>query len=239
VVGSAIGSFARRDEAGRRAWLRGRSSCPSCATPLGPQDLVPLASWLALRGRCRHCGAPIGVWYPLVEGAALAIAVVAFGLLAPPAAWPAAVVGWALLALALIDQRELILPDALTLPLIVAGLVVAGLGRRIGLAPLVDLPEAATGAAIGFSCFALLAWGYRRLRHREGLGLGDAKLLAAAGAWLGALRLPMVILVAALIALAVALALDWHRRPDRQVPFGPFLAIAFWLIMLQSFLTAG
>ena len=200
---------------------------------------MPLASWLALRGRCRHCGAPIGGWYPLVEGGALGIAIVSFGLLPPPAAWPTAAVGWTLLALALIDQRELTLPDVLTLPLVLAGLIVAALGRRIGLAPVLDLPEAAIGAAVGFISFAVLAWTYRKLRGREGLGLGDAKLLGAAGAWVGAAHLPMVVLLAALVALAVALARGWHRRPDMQVPFGPYLAVAFWLIMLQSYLTAG
>ncbi len=196
---------------------------------------MPLASWVALRGRCRHCGAPIGRWYPLVEGSALAIAIVSFGLLPPPAAWPTAAVGWTLLALALIDQRELILPDVLTLPLILAGLLVAALGPRIGLSPLVDLPEAAIGAAIGFASFAVLAWAYRRFRGREGLGLGDAKLLAAAGAWLGAAQLPMVVLLAALVALVVALARGWHRHPAMQIPLGPYLALAFWLIMLQRY----
>ncbi len=239
MAGSAIGSFARRDPAGRRDWLYGHSSCPSCGARLRVLDLVPLASWLALRGRCRHCRARIGLWYPLVEGAALAIAIIAFGLLPPAAAWPTAAVGWWLLALALIDQRELLLPDALTLPLAAAGLLAAALGHRLGVAPLVSLPAAALGAAIGFAGFALLAWVYRRLRDREGLGLGDAKLLAAAGAWVGAAQLPSVVLLAALAALAVALSRGAHRRPDTPFAFGPYLALAFWLIMLHNHLAGA
>jgi leader peptidase (prepilin peptidase)/N-methyltransferase len=91
------------------------------------------------------------------------------------------------------------------------------------------------GAFAGFAALALIASVYRRVRGREGLGLGDAKLLAAAGAWLGWHGLPSVVLIAAVSALAVALAaasgggkLAWTSR----IAFGPHLALAFWLVWL-------
>jgi len=138
--------------------------------------------------------------------------------------------GWTLLAVALIDIRRLIVPDALSLPLLLAG---------VALAIAHDAASGALlGAAVGYGAFALLAWGYERLRGVPGLGLGDAKLLAAAGAWLGCEGLPSVVLVAALLGLAGAMLagpIDRHRR----IPFAPGLALAFWLVWLYGPLNMG
>ena len=193
------------------------------------RDLVPLASWLALRGQCRHCGARIGWFYPAVELAALAIAVVSVTVTRGYDAWVAAALGWWLLVLGWIDWRRLILPDALPLPLIVLGLAAAW-----GLAP-GELLDRVTGAACGYLGLWAVAWVYRRLRGRDGLGLGDAKLLAAAGAWVGAGGLPSVLAGAAIAALAAAGGMMLAgRRLDRHtaLPFGPFLAAATWLVWL-------
>ena len=122
---------------------------------------------------------------------------------------------------ALIDLREMILPDRLTLPLIPLGWAMAWQG-----AP--DLSDRLIGSAAGFAAFAGIAALYRRLRGRDGLGLGDAKLLAAAGAWVGWRDLPSVVLLGAVTALVWALAT--RRDPGRPLPFGPFLAAAFWLV---------
>jgi leader peptidase (prepilin peptidase)/N-methyltransferase len=212
----------------------GRSRCPACGATLRPRDLVPLGSWLALRGRCRYCGGRMGVWYPLVELAAATIGAVPFLLLPGPEAWVAAVLGWWLLALALIDLVAWILPDALTLPLILAGLLLAALGARepglpISTPPLLD---AAAGAVLGYLGLAAIGWAYHRLRGREGLGLGDAKLFAAAGAWLGAGQLPLFLLVAGVMGLVMALARRQELRAETEVPFGPALALAFWVLFL-------
>lgn len=230
AVGSAVAGFVSRPEGTRASWLHGRSACPACGVALGIRDLVPILSWLALRGRCRRCGAPIAVFYPLVEATAFLIAAVSFGVLEGAAAWLAAGIGWWLLMAASIDLRELRLPDLLTLPLAGAGLLLALAGSPA----LVTPGEALLGAVSGFTALAGLAWAYERLRGRAGLGLGDAKLLAAAGAWLGPFELPMVVLLAALVGLAHALAVGAHRRPDRPVPFGPALTLAFWLRLLQG-----
>lgn len=139
-------------------------------------------------------------------------------------AWPGVLLGGALLALALIDLRTMLLPDALTLPLCAAGLVLALAG--------VTLPvrDALLGAGIGYAAIAGIVLLYRRLRGRDGMGLGDAKLLAAGGAWVGWQALPMVLLVAALGTLAVVLVRTRGRAArDLAVPFGPGLAAGIWL----------
>ena len=133
----------------------------------------------------------------------------------------AAVLAW----LVAVDLRTLRLPDAGTLGLILAGLLL-GLWRGEALSP-------ALGAAVGWGGFAALGAWFHRRRGVEGLGLGDAKLLGAAGAWLGPVALPWVILCAAVPALVAALATGAAR--DRALPFGPWLAAAFlglWLLSL-------
>ncbi len=206
-----------------------RSQCAHCGTALTARDLVPLASWLMSRGRCRHCGAWLGWFYPAVEVAALAIAVLSLCVDRGFDAWIDALLGWWLLALGWIDWRHTILPDVLTLPLIVLGLAVAG-----DLEP-ERLWDPLLGIVCGYAGLWAVAWIYRQLRGREGLGLGDAKLLAASGAWVGATGLPSVLLSAAVAGLAAAgvMMLMGHRlNRHSALPFGPFLAAATWLVWL-------
>jgi leader peptidase (prepilin peptidase)/N-methyltransferase len=139
--------------------------------------------------------------------------------------------GLCLLALAWIDARRMRLPDRLTLPLLLAGLAEAAL-----LEPDAVL-DRALGAAAGYLAFRALAELYAWLRGRAGLGHGDAKLLGAAGAWVGWQALPELVLVAAVAALAAILlraVRAGHLDAARPLPFGPFLALAFWLVWLSG-----
>jgi leader peptidase (prepilin peptidase) / N-methyltransferase len=227
-VGSFAGVVIDRLPA-EEGFVGGRSRCPHCGAALTMADLVPLVSWLAARGRCRHCGGWLGWFYPAVELAALAIALVSLAVDRGALAWLDAALGWWLLVLAWIDWRHTILPDVLTLPLILFGLAAAG-----ALEP-ENLGDPLTGAIGGYLGLWLVAWIYRRLRGREGLGMGDAKLLAASGAWVGAGGLPSVLAGAAITALVVAGAMMlMGYRLDRHsaLPFGPFLAAATWCVWL-------
>lgn len=222
AVGSMLGALASRWPALDLGFVYGRSACPACGATLGAQDLVPLWSWLRQGGRCRHCGAWIG-WLPLMaETAGGGVALAAFATLAPSSALLVTVIGWWLLLLALIDAEHGRLPDVLTLPLVVAGLGAAIFLPLRGLAgPLAS----GLGAVVGFTLFASVARLYRAWRGRVGLGGGDAKLLAALGAWLGLEGLAPVILVAALLALGFALS-SGLRRVEDALAFGPWLALA-------------
>jgi leader peptidase (prepilin peptidase)/N-methyltransferase len=235
VFGSFLAVVAIRYARGESA-SDGRSACDACGAPLRAFEMVPLLSYLALRGRCRQCRARIDPLHPVVEAGALVVALWA-ALVTP--GWllvASCALGWSLLTLAAIDGRTGFLPDAMTVPLAGAGLVVAWL---------VDpptLPDHVIGAAVGFAAFALLALVYRRLRGRDGLGLGDAKLLAAAGAWLTWRGLPTTVLFAAIAGLAFVLlrraraeALDGADR----IAFGPALALGTWIVWLYGPLVAG
>ncbi len=227
-IGSFLGVMIRRlPEEG--PILSGRSRCEACGTALSVRDLVPLLSWLCSRGRCRFCGARIGWFYPAVELAALAVALVAAYCDSGSEVWFDCILGWWLLTLGWIDARHWMLPDVLTLPLIVTGLL-AGLFFDPG-----GLPGRVLGAALGYMVLRALSWGYLKLRGREGLGQGDAKLLAAGGAWVGAGALAEVVLLAAvagLLAAALMRLTGVRLGAFSAIPFGPFLALGIWLVWL-------
>ena len=227
-VGSFLAVVAIRDRIGVNP-LAGRSRCDSCGRAIGPIDLVPVFSFALLGGRCRACGAVIDPLHLVMEVGALAIALTNKIVTSGGVFLAGCLLGWTLLLLAAIDRGTHRLPDFLTYPLILAGLAVGYI---------VDTPLFAShviGAAVGFGVFSLLSLGYRALRGREGLGLGDAKLLAAAGAWLTWMALPTVVSLAALLALLPIVLQRATGRPfraDEHIAFGPALAAATWLVWL-------
>ena len=227
-VGSFLGVVVRRLPEGRSiAW--GRSRCEYCGAALEARDLVPLYSWLAAKGRCRSCRHPLGWFYPGIELTALAVALAAVAVDRGADLWLDCLFGWWLLTLGWIDLRDGCCLTSLTLPLVIAGLAAAA-----ALDP-EQLTDRALGAALGYLALRVIALLYRLLRGREGLGHGDAKLLAASGAWVGTSALPQVVLGAAVSALVAAacLRLAGVRLDARSaLPFGPFLALATWLIWL-------
>ena len=235
-IGSFLGVLIRRLPDGRPVVLA-RSACEGCGATLSALEMVPLASFSALRGRCRRCGAAIGWFHPAVELAATGVAVWAVLAAPDPAeAWTDCVLGWGLLALAWIDWQHMRLPDAITLPL-----VLLGLAATWWLAPW-DITDHAVGTAIGYLGFRAVAGLYRWWRGRDGLGQGDAKLLAAAGAWVGWAALPTLIFTAALLGLLLALAEKLRGRSvgtQTMLPFGPCLAVALWLIRLYGMPLGG
>lgn len=230
-IGSFLGVLIRRLPKGQPVALA-RSVCTSCGRPLTPRDLLPVVSFLFLRGRCRTCHAPIGFFHIAVEIAATLIAIWAtLTMTEPEWIWASCLLGWTLLALAWIDVEHMLLPDVLTLPLLLAGL-----GCTVLLQPQ-SATDHALGAALGYVVFRGVGGLYRRYRGWTGLGGGDAKLLAAAGAWLGWQALPWVVVGASLGGIAAALiaALLGHRiSRTTAVPFGSFIAAATWLVWLYG-----
>lgn len=235
LAGAAAGSFvallAERLLRGEPVALA-RSRCRACGTALRARDLVPLLSWPLLRGRCAACGAriPAILWQAegvgALMGAAAALAAPDPGRALLLAGWM-----WALLGLALADLRRFRLPDALVLAAAVLGLGLAIAGDGSGRPPVAQrLSDAVLGAAAGGAAFWAIRAGYRWRSGRDGMGLGDVKLAAALGLALGVERLPMVVLVAALGAMAMALGRA--RRKGRplnrlgRVPFGAALALS-------------
>jgi leader peptidase (prepilin peptidase)/N-methyltransferase len=209
--------------------LSGRSRCDACEAPLAARDLVPIASHAAARGRCRRCGARIDSRHLALELAAAAIGLAAIVAHPLPLAFATALLGWWLLLVAALDLEHHWLPDTLSLPLIPLGLAAAW----AGLGP--PLAERLAGAAIGWVTLALIAFAYRRLRGRDGMGGGDPKLMGAIGAWIGVWHLPVILLGAGLIGLAAVLAMRLRGREvarDSRLPLGTLMALAAWPVWL-------
>lgn len=222
IIGSFLGAVVTRWPRGDSV-VKGRSRCDACGRTLGVVDLVPLAGALIRHGRCQQCGARIDPAHAVMEAGCAVIGGVAFWLLPPFAALLIVVAGGMLLALAVLDARHFWLPDALTLPLAIIGLT---LGDWFLPAP---FPDRVIGAALGYGLLFALAWSYARLRGREGLGLGDAKLLGAIGAWTGWQALPLVLLTASGAGLLWALAERLRGRAvtrGTRLPLGTFLCLA-------------
>ena len=237
ILGLIIGSFLNvvihrgpaiwklvEDDSRRGNLAFPRSYCPACHAPLKRIHLVPLFSFLALRGQCAACGARISLRYPIVEGLGGLVALSAFLLFGlTSTALLAAIFSWLLIALAAIDFETGYLPDALTLPLLGIGLVTNAFGI------FVPVTAALIGAATGYLSFRLIGAAFHHLRGVEGLGQGDAKLLAAIGAWFGWVALAPTVLLASFIALITALIMHVRGHSigaETEIRFGPALAFA-------------
>lgn len=195
--------------------------------------MIPVLSFAVARGRCRKCGAAIPPWTLYSELAAAGLAVLAV-LAGGPAAWiwATALMLWLLLALALCDLMWFRLPDALTAALLAVAL------WRATMPPGPGLWMAVSGAVVGCVALGLVRLGYARLRKREGMGLGDVKMMAGLGAFAGPWLLPHLMLVAALSGLVLAfVGQRFTRRPlssKTRLPFGTALAFAAGMVWLAT-----
>jgi leader peptidase (prepilin peptidase)/N-methyltransferase len=208
---------------GRYDLMMPRSHCPACGQTLRLRDLIPVASWLALGARCAACRAPIGLRYPLIEittAVLFALCVMRFD--PAPAALAAMLLASVLLAAAVIDYDTQLLPDALTLPLLWAGLLVNLHALFI------PIDQAVLGAVAGYVSLWSVHHAFRLATGREGMGYGDFKLLAAIGAWLGWQPLAPVVLLACASGAAFAILGGLAGLRDMRAPiaFGPWLAAA-------------
>ena len=204
------------------------SHCPSCRRPIRIAENIPLLSYLLLRGRCAGCGERISLIYPVVEAlSAVLPAGLAAALGDPAQGWAAAVIVWFLIPAVAIDLRFGLLPDALTLPLLWAGLAAA-----VFFHPFASPEAAILGAIGGYGLFFMISWGSERYYGRPALG-----------AWLGWRALGPVVLLAAVFGVGLALPGLLSRRlsSDAEVPFGPMLAVAGVVVMAvpELFLTLG
>ncbi len=251
MVGSAIGSFLNV-VAGRlpegRSVVSPPSACPRCGHAIRAFDNLPVLSWFLLRGRCRDCGTGISFRYPAVEAGCATMWVLLFVVMigtpatadfpAPPG--ELVLVGVygvffsALLAVSLIDADHFIVPDEISLPLIPIGLSVVALLDMAGIGR-VSFPHAVFGAVAGAGVMLTIAGVGRIAFGREAMGMGDVKLVAAIGAWMGLHpALLLTVFGGALFGSVVGIVTMTIRGRGKpaKLPFGPYLcagALTAWL----------
>lgn len=254
LLGACVGSFLNvvawrlpRDE----SVVRPRSHCPHCGSSLTWFENIPLLSWLIQRGRCRHCGVGVSPRYPAVEllcaGLFVAAAAAAPAISAAGSSLPGAppllvlIGGWLLIALllpmVLIDLDQLWLPEPLCRWGVVLGLVISAIagfsqGEAAGRALLLWHLLAASAGLLGFEATSALA---QKLLGQPALGLGDAKLAALLGAWLGLTGLGISVVLAVFGGALFGLLglVSGRLKRGQPFPFGPFLAgggVAVWCL---------
>jgi leader peptidase (prepilin peptidase)/N-methyltransferase len=249
AVGACLGSFlnvvAYRLPRGL-SFVAPRSACPTCGEPIAARDNVPLWSFCRLLGQCRACGQPIPWRYVAMEALmAVLTTVVAAQQLRPPtldgflAALAAITFVGGLVVVALVDLERRIIPDGLSKPGILVGAIASVLapGLHPALYDVTGLPavDVLLDSAVGAATAALVLWGVARLAavvfRQEALGLGDVKLVAAMGAFLGLAGVGLAALAAVVVGTVVGLVLLVVFR-SRYLPFGPFLALGGVLVAL-------
>jgi leader peptidase (prepilin peptidase)/N-methyltransferase len=225
------------------------SSCPKCGKAIAPYDNVPIVSWLLLGGKCRNCKAKISALYPMVElltGLLFLACYFAFGLRLDALKW--ALFAALLVVLTITDLRERILPDEVNFFGLGLGLLLSfftppidGTAQWIATRsfdfpppqPILSFVDALVGAAVGSGMLWLVAEGYFRLRGREGMGLGDVKMMAAVGAFFGLKRTLMTVLAGSLLGSVIGLGVIalLKKGRDYELPFGTFLGAGALLVL--------
>ncbi|MFW2178453.1 MULTISPECIES: prepilin peptidase [unclassified Moraxella] len=203
------------------------SRCPHCGHQIRWYENIPVVSWLALRGKCSDCKNPISFRYPMVEiiTAILSVLVVVqFGVTAQ--AMAGLLLTWMLVALTGIDFDTQLLPDRFTLPL-------AGLGLFVNVYGVFVSPtQAIFGYVIGFLCLWIVYKVFLLLTGKHGMGHGDFKLLAALGAWLGPMMLPLIVFLSAVIGSIIGVILMKRAGESKPFAFGPYIAMAGMVALL-------
>jgi leader peptidase (prepilin peptidase) / N-methyltransferase len=225
------------------------SHCPACGTSIKPYDNIPVVSWLVLAGRCRKCKARISAMYPLVElatGLLFVACYLVFGLSAEALKWT--IFGALMIVLTITDMRERILPDKVNFVGLALGLLLSLFTRPVDGTALwlanrlfafpppeaaLSFADALIGAGVASGLLWIVAEGYFRARGREGMGLGDVKMMAMAGAFLGVQRALLTILLGSLLGSIIGMAVIAIGRKGRdfELPFGTFLGAGAMLVV--------
>jgi leader peptidase (prepilin peptidase)/N-methyltransferase len=231
VVGVCVGSFLNvciyRLPRGQ-SLASPPSRCPHCERPLRWYHNIPIVSWVALRGRCAHCQAPISIQYPVIELVTALVWLLIVWM--TPVGWLLAsrlVLATALIVLFMIDLEHQLLPNVITLPGIVVGLafsVVAPPGPAAAL----------LGALLGGGVLYAIAAAYYLLRKEEGMGMGDVKMLAMVGAFLGWRAVLLTLVLSSFAGAVIGVVMMGLQKGSMRyaLPFGTFLAVGALLAML-------
>lgn len=203
------------------------SSCPKCKQPIRWYQNIPVISWLALRGKCGSCKNPISIRYPLIELLTAICSLIVVWVYGPTLqAFFGVILTWVLIALTFIDFDTQLLPDRYTLPL-------AALGLGINSYAIYTTPTSAIwGYIIGFLCLWIVYYLFKIITGKEGMGYGDFKLLAALGAWMGPMLLPLIILLSSCVGAMIGIILLKVKKENQPFAFGPYIAIAGWIAFL-------
>lgn len=237
ILGLCLGSFANvciyRIPLGQSI-LKPGSHCPHCGKSLRWRHNVPILSFLFLKARCAFCRSPVSWLYPLGEFGFAVMFWLTIALRHTP--WAMAPAGGCLVfflwIICFIDWKHRIIPDPLSLGLLASGILFCPWNPFLGESLSGRVLQSLAGGAFGFFLLYFLAWAGEKIFRREAMGGGDIKFMAALGVFLGWRGVWGTLFIASLAGTACALGLMAFKRAGRgsYLPFGPFLALAAWLV---------
>lgn len=208
--------------------VTGRSSCPNCKKKIIWYDNIPLLSFILLKSKCRFCKKPINSQYFIVE-LITAISFVSiyyfFGLTL--AALLLSILSVFFIIIFFIDLKHFIIPNELTFPLMIIGFF-KSFDPNLNQTIFPNYINSLIGGVFGYLIIWLIIFFYKKVRKKEGMGLGDAKLLAVVGFWFGWFSIPFTIFMSSVVALIFVLPslINKSRKMSSQIPFGPYIIIA-------------
>ena len=230
ILGSLWGSFSnvciyRLPNNGNVA--KGRSFCPNCKNKIKWFDNIPFFSYLFLKGKCRECSKPISFQYFIVELLTAISFVVIFHI------YGASITTLLLLILSIffiiiffIDLKHFIIPNVLTFPLMIIGFL-KSFDPNLNQTIFPNYINSLIGGLFGYSIIWLIIFFYKKVRKKEGMGLGDAKLMAVIGFWFGWISIPFTIFISSVVALILVIPslINQSRKMSSEIPFGPYIII--------------
>ena len=216
--------------------VTGRSHCPSCKAQIKWHDNIPLFSYLFLNAKCRHCSTKIDVKYFLVELVSAISFVVIFHFFGVSLTTLLLfVLSISFVIIFFIDFKHFIIPNELTYPLMIIGLL-KSFDPNLNTTLFPNLVNSLAGGFFGYAIIWLIIFTYKKIRNKEGMGLGDAKLLSAIGFWFGWMSIPFIIFfssIAALISVIPDLITN-KKKLSSQIPFGPFIIIGTLIFLFSN-----
>ena len=218
--------------------VAGRSYCINCKKQIAWYDNIPVISYLLIQGKCRKCKKQISFQYPLIELLSISIFFIIYFF------YGATITTLLLIILALsfiiiffIDLKHFMIPNVLTFPLMILGFVKSFDPNLDSLFP--NYINSLIGGLFGYGIIWLIIFFYKILRNKEGMGLGDAKLLAVIGFWFGWVALPFVIFSSSIVALIYVLPslINKSKKLSSEIPFGPYIIIGciLYIIFIEQY----
>ena len=215
-----------------------RSKCRNCQKKISWFDNIPFISYLILVGKCRNCGSRISIQYFVVE------LLVALGFLISFYFFGFSIATLLLFILTVffviiffIDLKHFIIPNELTFPLMAIGFL-KSFDPNLNQYLFPDYINSLIGGVVGYLIIWFIIFAYKKLRNKEGMGLGDAKLLSAIGFWFGWISIPFVLFFSSFVALGFAIPslMNKSKTMSSQIPFGPYLVLGcvLYLVLIEQ-----
>ena len=230
VLGALWGSFANvciYRLPLRGGVVKGRSFCPKCKKKIFWYENIPILSYLILGGKCSKCKKKISFQYPLVESISIFSFLIIYNFFGISLTTILLIILFlSFIVIFFIDLKHYIIPDILTFPMMVLGFVKSFDPNLNPIFP--NYINSLIGGLFGYGIIWLIIIFYKQIRKKEGMGLGDAKLLAVIGFWFGWVSIPFIIFLSSTIALIIVIPdlLTKTKKLSSQIPFGPYIIIA-------------